>query len=896
MHVRPWHTQSIDEVLNHWSVNPAEGLTESKVLSQREEYGFNEITGKEKLSYLRLFLSQFADFIVWVLIVAAAVAGALGEWVDSATIVVIVILNAILGFVQEARAEKSLEALKKLAIPLAKVLRAGEVKIIPSREIVPGDIIFLETGDLVPADARLYHSFSLQIEEATLTGESLPVSKDPEKLGEEKNSLGDRVNMVYMGTTVSYGKGKAVVVATGMNTELGKIAHLIQTVGERETPLQKRLEKLGKWLVYAVLGICLVVSLLGIMRGGEFTEMFLTGVSLAVAAIPEGLPAIVTVCLALGVKRMVKRHALIRKLPAVETLGCTEVICTDKTGTITKNEMTVKKIYADGEIVEVEGVGFQPEGKFRRAGEIIDPGQKDGLRWTFHIAVLCNDAHLVKDGMWKVVGDPTEGALLVMSAKAGWWRDKLLPEYELREEIPFDSSRKMMTVVYQDRTGKQYALVKGAPSQVLGLCSYFQENGNIVPLSDQQRKFILQLDEKLAAEALRNLGFAYRILPGGSKNFVPPEVEKDLIFVSLVGMIDLPRPEVKEAMEKCRTAGIRPVMITGDHKHTAIAVAKMIDLFEPDDIAISGAEIDELSDEELSQKVKRIRIYARVSAEHKLRIINAWRKHHSIVAMTGDGVNDAPALKQADIGIAMGITGTDVSKEAADMILTDDNFASIVSAVEEGRHIYDNIKKFIHYLLSCNIGEVLTMFVSSLLGFPMPLRPIQILWINLITDGLPAMALGVEPAEPDVMQRPSRPPEETMFGRRQRLLIFAQGALVAFSTLTVFVISLRWRKMPIEQARVLTFTVLSVSQLFHVFNCRSEKISVFRRGFLSNPYLLMAVGSSILLQLMVLYFPPLQIIFRTSPLGILDWIMVLGLGSIPLWAMELYKKLVSKRK
>lgn len=890
MFSRSWHTIDITEVLNYWAVDPAVGLRESDVLSLQEKYGVNEITGKEKFSYLRLLLSQFADFIIWVLIAAALVAGIMGEWMDSITIIVIVILNAILGFVQEARAEKALEALKKLAVPMAKVLRDGEVKIIPSRNIIPGDIVLLEAGDLVPADARLYQTFSLEVEEATLTGESVPVPKSPEKLVETEVPLGDRVNMVFMGTTVTYGKGRAVVVTTGMNTELGKIARLIQTVGERETPLQKRLERLGKWLVYAVLGICGMVFLLGVIRGGNLAEMFLTGVSLAVAAIPEGLPAIVTICLAIGVQRMVKRHALIRKLPAVETLGCTSVICSDKTGTITKNEMTVKKIYAHGQLIEVGGVGFQPQGEFRRGEEIIDPGQMEGLRWTLLIAALCNSARLIKNHTYKIIGDPTEGALLVMAAKAGWWQENLLSEYQLREEIPFDSSRKMMTVIYQDRQGKQYALVKGAPSRILELCSYLQENGNIVPLAEEKRKLILHVDEKLAGEALRNLAFAYRILPSGNKNIDPREVEKDLVFVSLVSMMDPPRPEVKDAMEKCRTAGIQTVMITGDHKHTALAVAKILEVLEPNDVAVTGAEIDQMSDEELSNMVKRIRIYARVSAEHKLRIIDAWRKHRSIVAMTGDGVNDAPALKEADIGIAMGIAGTDVSKEASDMILTDDNFASIVAAVEEGRNIYDNIKKFIQYLLSCNTGEVLTMFISSLLGFPTPLRPIQILWINLVTDGLPAMALGVEPAEPDVMRQPPRPVDQAMLGRPQRVLIFAQGVLVAFCTLAAFLISLQWRKMPLEEARVMAFTVLAATQLFHVFNCRSEKKSIFRLGFLTNPYLLLAVGSSILLQLMVTYLSPLQQIFRTYPLSYFDWLIVIGLGSLPLWAMELYKR------
>ncbi|MDP2905270.1 MAG: HAD-IC family P-type ATPase, partial [Candidatus Omnitrophota bacterium] len=712
---------SIDEAAVLENTSLSAGLSGVEVQKRREQFGPNQLQEKKGHSALAIFFEQFHDLIIWILIAAALVSGFLKEWVDALAIIAIVILNAILGFIQEYRAEKSLAALKKLSSPTTKVIRDNQHAIIASGELVPGDLIELEAGDHVPADSRivwLTSNFSTQ--EASLTGESNPVLKTAHALSKEKDvPLADRANMVYMGTSVASGKARAIVIATGMRTELGRIAGLIQGISNEATPLQKKLEEFGKWIVYLCFVLVGLVFLLEWLRGGKIMEVFLTAVSLAVAAIPEGLPAVVTIALALGVQRMVKRHALIRRLPSVETLGCTTVICTDKTGTLTKNEMTVQAVFADGRVFKVTGIGYQPEGEFVPEGIPVSPGQQQVLVKTLRCAVLCNGAQLTQDDTgFKIIGDPTEASLLVAAAKAGVRKKGLEEEFEFIDELPFDSERKKMTVIRKG-TGGVIAFTKGAPDILLDDCAYIEENGFTRPITDEDKNKILKTNTEFADSALRVLAFAYRNLEGAPPaQYDAKSIESGLIFTGLMAMIDPPRPEVKEAISLCRKAGIKTVMITGDHKNTAVAVAKELGFFTADSFAFSGEELDALSDDELSARIEMIPVYARVSPEHKLRIVKAWRKKGHIVAMTGDGVNDAPAVKEADIGVAMGITGTDVTKEVSDMVVTDDNFASIVSAVEEGRGIYDNIKKFVHYLLSCNTGEILTMFTASLIGIP----------------------------------------------------------------------------------------------------------------------------------------------------------------------------------
>ncbi|HDN81517.1 MAG TPA: HAD family hydrolase, partial [Methanomicrobia archaeon] len=673
---------------------------------------------------------------------------------------IILFASGVLGFVQEYRAEKSLEILKKMSSPKAKVLRDGTEKIIDTGELVPGDVILLEVGDKVPADCRIIKSYNLSIDESVLTGESVSVTKTSETLT-EKLPLAERKNLVFSGTIVTFGRGMCVVYATGMNTEFGKIAKMLQSVKKEMTPLQKNLEGVGKVLGVSALIICSLVAVLGILRGHEPLEMFIWGVSLAVAAVPEALPAVVTITLALGVQKMVKRNAIIRKLPAVETLGCTTVICSDKTGTLTKNEMTVKKIFFNDQIIEVSGVGYIPKGDFYVEKKEID---RKNLELIGRISALCNDAKLVHEKDYTVIGDPTEGALLVLAEKIGMQKSDLEERFPRKDELTFTSERKMMSVL------NDMIYSKGAPETILENCSYIYDNG-IREITETDKKKILEINETFASEGLRVLALAYR--EGGLLE------EKDLVFASLTAMLDPPREEVREAIKICELSGIKVIMITGDHKLTAKAIANELGIFEEGDIILTGRELDELSDSEFEKIVENVKVYARVSPEHKMKIISAFKKKGEVVAMTGDGINDAPALKNANIGIAMGITGTDVTKEASDMILTDDNFASIVAAVEEGRGIYDNIKKYLAYLLSCNVGEILVMFIAGLLAMPLPLIAIQILWINLVTDGLPAIALSVDPKEPDIMLRKPRVSGESIFTKRVKFMILWIGILIA---------------------------------------------------------------------------------------------------------------------
>jgi Ca2+-transporting ATPase len=903
MESKSWYSMDKYEILHEFQADQTKGLSNKEAQRRLELIGFNQLQEQKPMSPLKMFFDQFKDFMVMVLIVATIISGFLGEYADAITIMAIVIINAILGSVQEYRAERSMEALKKLIAPEALVIRDGLETKIPASQLVPGDLVLLETGDIVPADLRLLNTAQMEIEESSLTGESLPVKKNAESIYNQNTDLGDRKNMAFMGTTVTRGKGKGVVVDTGMQTEMGQIAGLIQKVNNDQTPLQRRLEQLGRWLVAFCLLIVVVVVVTGILRGEPVYRMFLVGVSLAVAAIPEGLPAIVTIALAVGVQKMLKRRAIIRKLPAVETLGCATVICSDKTGTLTQNEMTVRKLFINDELIHVTGEGYDPKGEIIIKGDKLPLKKKEPLNFALKIAALCNNTRLRKEttiipGMfrkkqsspWQVLGDPTEGALLVLAAKAGIWREHIEKDEKRIYEIPFDSERKIMSVIYQKSKGL-VVYTKGAPDIVLEKCKYAWWDGEIIPMSNKLKKVILENNDKMAREALRVLGLAYKELPSNF-NYERNEadIEENLIFVGLAGMIDPPRPAAIKAVALCKNAGIKTVMITGDHKITAQAIAQELKIFKEDDLVLTGSQLDEMSDKELKQIVNNVSVYARVSPKHKLRIVNALKERGHVVAMTGDGVNDAPAIKEADIGIAMGINGTDVTKEASAMILGDDNFATIVAAIEEGRAIYDNIRKFIRYLLSCNVGEVLTMFFASLLGLPLPLLPIQILWVNLVTDGLPAMALGVDSADPDIMYRKPRHPRESIFAYGLARRIAVRGTLICVGTLLVFILGFYLNK-DLGIARTMAFTTLVLSQLFHVFDCRSEKYSLFELGFFSNPFLVGAVSCSIIMHLMVIYVPFFQPVFKTFPLDITNWVIIIAISGGTSILQNLYRSL-----
>ncbi|WHZ14960.1 MAG: P-type Ca(2+)-transport ATPase [Nitrospira sp.] len=889
-----WHTLTTEALEQELQSDMDTGLTVSEAQHRLATVGPNELQEAAPPSPLKIFLSQFTSLIVWVLISAAAVSGLLQEWIDAGAILAIIVLNAILGFVQEFRAERSLAALKRLTVATAGVIRDGTAQAIPASQLVSGDLIQIEAGDRVPADSRIVYATGLQTQEASLTGESTPVAKSAESILQTEVPLGDRHNMLFMGTIIVSGKGRALVTATGAQTELGKIAALMHRevqAEQEETPLQRRLEHLGHTLLWLSLGIVVVVFLLGALRGVPLVTMFLTAVSLAVAAIPEGLPAVVTITLALGVTRMVKRHVLIRRLPAVETLGSTTVICSDKTGTLTKNEMTVITLYQGGEIFTVTGEGYAPDGEIRSDSEPMTPPLKSGLMTLLRASVLCNGAELRLEAfLWKIVGDPTEGALLVAAAKAGLTKNDLEQENPWLGEVPFDSERKKMTMVRRTPSGP-VAFVKGAPDVLLRDChAWLTRGGDIQPLTDAIRQEITATNQRFASHALRVLGVAIRPLDQIPDVYEDKSLEHDLVFLGLVGMKDPIRPEAKAAVEACRAAGIRTVMITGDHKDTAGAIAKELGLMEPDAQAISGAELNQLSDEELRDRVKTAAVYARVTAEHKLRVVRAWKQQGAVVAMTGDGVNDAPALKAADIGVAMGISGTDVTKEAADMVVTDDNFASIAAAVEEGRAIYDNIRKSVYYLLSCNISEILLMLLSTLFGLPLPLLPVQILWINLVTDGLPALALAVDPADTGLMQRPPRPPQEPFLTPVRLLRLFVQGTFIAAITLLAFLYCLYGMDLNLDRARTLTFTVMVLAQLFHALNNRSEDRSIFALGLWTNKPLLATIGLSVLLQAGIVTWPSLQSIFKVAPFDPEHWVLAIGIGTLPLVAMEIWKR------
>lgn len=898
-------SQSADEVLGALVSDAQQGLTLGNAQTMLEKYGPNRLAEAPPEPLWKKLVGQFKDLVVWILIVAAVISGVMGEWVDAIAILAIVLLNGLIGFFQEERAERALAALQKMSAPLAKVLRDGRLCSIPASEVVPGDILELEAGDNIAADARLVRLFGLKVQEAALTGESLPVEKDAGAVLLQATDLGDRRNMVFAGTIVAAGKATAVTVATGMQTELGKIARMLQRHDPEPTPLQRRLEELGRILVVLCFLIVGIIFALQLLRGGRLLDSLLSGVSLAVAAVPEGLPAVVTIALALGLQRMVKRNALVRKLPSVETLGSVTVICSDKTGTLTRNEMTVRELVAGGTRYEVSGTGYTPQGEFHASSltesgasspvsvtspRKVVPANEPDLIQALTIGLWCNNSELVPQGngsaAWQVIGDPTEGALVVVGMKAGVFAEDKAKA--LLYEIPFDSTRKAMSVVIRHSGSSTKLYTKGAAEVVLQRCTSQQTNGQIRPLSEADRHAWLNINSEMASRALRVLALAYRDL--GNADPVIHE-ERELVFVGLVGMIDPPREEVKDAVRLCRSAGIRPVMITGDHPGTALAIARELRMASDQDRAVSGQELDQMSDAQLVAQVDQIAVYARVSAEHKLRVVKAWKNRNEVVAMTGDGVNDAPAIKAADIGIAMGITGTDVTKEASDMVLTDDNFASIVSAIEEGRGIFDNIKKVLQYLLSCNFGEMLLMLAASLLGWPSPLVPIQLLWINLVTDGLPALALSLEPPEPGVMQRRPRPRKESILSLDTSLSILWQGVLLGVVGLTAFGISYVQHPGDVARARAMTFCVVVYSELLRALAARSQTLTWGQLGFFSNPVLLACVVISGLLQVSIVVLPFTQPVFEVATHPTWEWIVIVLLALAPVSVIEITKLL-----
>jgi len=859
------------------------GLTSKEATRLLFQHGENRLASGKKISALKIFAGQFRDMMIMILLASTVISVLMGEVVEAIAIIIIVLLNAILGFIQEYRTEKTLEALKNMAAPNANVIRDGKNTQIPAVEIVPGDVILLKAGDKIPADARLLEVVSLQCDEAMLSGESLAVEKVASVNADAAAQTG-RSDMAYMGTVVTKGRGKALVTATGMNTEMGKIAGMLHEIEDEQTPMQKRLAQLGKYIAVGCLAICAVVSLTGVLRGEALFDMLITGISLAVAAVPEGLPAIVTIALALAVNRILKRNALVRRLHSVETMGCANVICTDKTGTLTENKMTVRRVYTMDYSLDVSGNGYEQAGEFTMGDRRANTGASATLSRLLNIAVLCNNSQIypaadavpsrdrssaiTAQGHWEQSGEPTEVALLIMAAKAGVSASDL--SYTIQDEIPFDSERKRMTVLVRDKQGSSLSFSKGAPDVLLGHCKYVLTDKGAQLLTPAIRRKIEGANEEMAAAALRVLGFACKENPNRKA-----DAEKDMMFVGMAGMLDPPRKEAYDAVLKCKQAKIRTVMITGDHKVTACAIAKDLGILRGRDIVMTGAEIDAMSPGEFGKIAHKVSVFARVSPSHKLQIVRALKRRGDVVAMTGDGVNDAPAIKEADIGVAMGVSGTDVTKQAASIILLDDNFATLVAAIEEGRVVYTNIRKFIRYLLSCNIGEVVTMFVGMLMGLPVVLLPIQILLVNLVTDGLPAMALGLDPAEPGIMNQRPRPADESVFSGGLLTTIVFRGCIIGLTTLAVFSTFLR-HYGDINAARTGALVTLVTTQLFHVFECKSETRPLFRVNLFDNPSLLLAVSASVAMMLLTVYNPWMQMIFSTVALSGAQLIQVVG--------------------
>ena len=954
-----WHALETRDVLDHLKVHE-NGLTTEEANRRVEQFGLNQLKEAPRPTFWQTLWEQLNNFVVILLIIASVISALLGDYVEAAAIMAIVVLNAILGIVQERRAEEALAALKKLAAPDAQVMRDGRRSSIPAYQLVPGDLVFLEAGNFIPADIRLLEAVNLRVEEASLTGESLAVQKNAATVLDKNVPLGDRKNAAFMGTVVSYGRGRGVVTNTGMRTQLGLIATMLQSVETEETPLQRRLDQLGKSLSVASLFLVAIVFIVALINytnidvlftqpldyfrefAGEITEVFIIAISLAIAAVPEGLPAVVTISLALGMREMIKRHALIRKLSSVETLGSATVICSDKTGTLTQNEMTVTRLWVDGQFITITGTGYVPKGDFLVNGQEVDISKFPAALTTLWLGILNNDSSIETTGeedsqkTYRIVGDPTEGALLVAAAKAGATHVEIKEAYPREHEIPFDSERKRMITIHDvfgpdpndlspfyDENKKNWEVIamKGAPDIVLNLCTQYQDlNDTPQPLDAQARQRILDANDLMTGDALRVLGLAYRVVEDISiraKELKADELERDLIFVGLIGMIDPARTEVKPALEKAREAGIRTIMITGDYPNTAQAIAETIGMLRHGRKVMTGAQLDVLSDEELKEVIRDTAVFARVSPEHKMRIVDALQANDEVVAMTGDGVNDAPAIKRADIGVAMGITGTDVAKETADMVLTDDNYASIVAAVEQGRIIYSNIRKFVFFLLSSNVAEIMIIFLATLAGLPAPLTAIQLLWLNLITDGAPALALAVEKGDPDIMDQKPRVKSEPIVNRSMMLGLGVQTVAQTGAVLTAFALGLLWhleagaqvvgnpivyliehdwRGIDVQTAETMAFVTLSLCELFRAYTVRSERASLFQIGIFSNRYMQYAVGLSITLLFLVVSVPFLQPIFNTHFPSPREWAVVIGLALIPAIAEEITKFFLRRSK
>lgn len=893
---KSWFNKTSQEVEQELKTDCQNGLSSNQVQENMKKYGLNELQEKKKDSLLKKFLEQFKDFSIIVLIIAAIVSGVVGVaqgegFTDTIIILIVVILNAVIGVAQESKAEKSLEALKKLSSHASKVIRNGKEQVIPARELVPGDLVIIETGDYIAADLRTIEAVNLKSQEASLTGESVPVEKITEKIDGNEIGIGDRKNMLFSSSLITYGRGKAIVVNTGMNTEVGKIAGMLDNAEKQETPLQQKLNDLGKTLGIACLAICAVIFVIGLLQGKEIIDMFMTAVSLAVAVIPEGLVAVSTIVLAIGVQKMVKKHAIVKKLPAVETLGSSTVICSDKTGTLTQNKMTVEKVFCDDELQDVKKVNTTED-----------------FKKLVYNCMLCNDSRLLEDG--QLAGDPTETALVDMAFKLDY-EQSIYRENPRVEEVPFDSERKLMTTVNK-KNGKYIVYTKGGVDELLKCCNSFLYKGEVRTSINNYAKWIRENNEKMAKDALRVLAFAYKELDHMPSKTEMKTIESDLTFIGMVGMIDPPRIEAKKAVEKCKKAGIKTVMITGDHKVTAVAIAKKLGILKDESEALTGTELEKMTDEELTKNVRKYSVYARVSPEHKVRIVKAWQANGEVVAMTGDGVNDSPALKTADIGCAMGKVGTEVAKEAADVILTDDNFATIVSAVEEGRRIYDNILKVIQFLLSCNVGEVIVLLLATLFApqigqwfgisditMIQVLLPIHILWINLVTDTFPALALAFDPANKDIMDRKPVKRNEGIFTKGRTFRIIYQGIMIGGLTLVAYLIGLgttnkaidglTLEQTKIEVGQTMAFIVLAFSELIHVFNIRDNKNSIFKTGILGNGVLILAILASALLMVVILFIPQLRTIFSIPILPSDNIIETIVLVLSPIVIVEIMK-------
>jgi Ca2+-transporting ATPase len=935
MNIRDTHHIPLEDIASELETHLENGLCQAEAQARMARFGPNELVERPRPGFWKLLLDQFNNFLIIILIVAAVISLSLGETVDASAIMAIVVLNAVLGVVQESKAEQALAALKKMAAPNALAIRDGNRVSLPARELVPGDIVLLEAGNYVPADLRLVESVNLTIDEASLTGESVPVTKDARVILDKDAPVGDWRNSAFMSTLVTYGRGKGLVTSTGMRTQIGLIAEMIQSYEEEQTPLQQKLDQLGKWLGIASLAICGLIFVIGTIRDTHLTTivtqgvlsywdahrldiigLFMTAVSLAIAAVPEGLPAVVTICLALGMQRMVNRHALLRKLPAVETLGCATVICSDKTGTLTQNEMTVVRGWASGRSFQVTGEGYNPTGRFLRDNQVFDPRGDSTVSLFLQAALLCNDARLDENGVeagqhiWRMVGDPTEGALVVAAAKAGLWRPEVEKAFPRIKEIPFDSERKRMTTIHRtdgqwpvikDQSAEEVepvsavAFVKGAPDLLLELCDGILKDGQTQPLTEDDRLEILAENQYMGRQALRVLAIAYRPLEEMPQVPTSDSVERNLVFLGLLGMMDPARQEVKAAVQVAKGAGLKTVMVTGDYKDTAVAIAKELGLMSPGGRVVAGSELEQMDETDLAAMIDHVDAYVRVSPQHKVKIVDAFKARGHVVAMTGDGVNDAPALKRADIGVAMGIAGTDVAKETADMVLTDDNYTSIVSAIEEGRIIYSNIRKFVFYLLACNIGEILIIFLAMLARLPIPLRPIQLLWLNLITDGAPALALGLEKGESDIMKRPPRPTTEPVINRDMLTGIVVISLADTIAVLSTFILALYRFAGHVEAAQTVAFATLVCSELLRAFTSRSEYHSVFSIGVFSNRWMVLATTLSLALLLVVMYVPFLQSVFNTVPLNLSDWLTMAPFMVVASVAAEVTKSFLRRR-